>query len=535
MVNVEESDEIQLLLKGKWGQVWLLLQPHKNINIIHTLLLGVWLQQPDSALKQIPVLHTRDPMVEFVRAYLHLCIGNERDYKSSMAVLNRLKPRSWMIGWLQIEYLGRKREYFKQALLVEKHKKTTWAYLACLQSLDHQDINPSPLLEVLNDQHHDLAEILRGRLQLVTASFRQGVARFDRLIVENSYYKELAAYYRLQSAALGSDLSGSLKAGDLAARHFHIDKPMGELWLVLSLCVPAAFSSSPERIIHLKRIFHHDNNFKIIINSYELIYYWITGKYKEAYLCLVQVRKFTDIELFSNRHHKIYLQYILNLCVFWQDFKFLYSTELDAPIEILHVIGESHCLSPNKAYFQYKGRRIQAKSHFVMGLKMWHLGSSAHNYHKAIFNIQLESISQGSLLLVAIGEIDCRPDEGIWLVAKNHNKELRSVAMDTVFNYLEYLDKSFLNKGFNNITLQGVSAPAYPLIEILGPSDIKKFLQMIRYVNELLCAGANARGWGFLDVHAATATDEGISNKKWHIDGHHLRPIFYNHVDQWLV
>ena len=53
------------------------------------------------------------------------------------------------------------------------------------------------------------------------------------------------------------------------------------------------------------------------INSYELIYYWITGKYREAYLCLAQIRELTDIDLFSNRHHKIYLQYILNICYYF--------------------------------------------------------------------------------------------------------------------------------------------------------------------------------------------------------------------------
>ena len=536
MKNSEANDDFKLLLEGKWGQLWNLLKQDQSKNIRHTFLLGAWAQQPALALKQIPVLHTRDPMIEFVRAYLQLCIGNEHEYKSSMAMLNRLKPTSWMIGWLQIEYLGRKREYSKQAQLVEKHRNMSWAYIACLQSLDHQGIDPLPLLKVLHDQQHHLAEILRGRLELVTGSFDQGVARFDRMIGENSDYKILAAYYRLQTATQGSDLGASLKAGDLAARHFQIDKPMGELWLRLSLCVPAAFSSTLERIIHLKKIYHDDNNFKLIISSYELIYYWISGKYKEAYGCVDQARAFYDNDdNLLYRHHKIYFKYILNLCMAWQDFKLLYTSKPNTDIEILHVIGESHSLSPNKAFFQWASVRVQAKSYFVMGLKMWHLGSTGHNYHKAGFNIQLANIPQGSLLLVAVGEIDCRPDEGIWMVAKKNNKDLYTVATDTVGSYIEYLDKSFFNKGFKNITLQGVPAPAYPLSGVRDPSDINEFLQMIRYVNNLLYTGAKDRGWNFLDVHTATTTDEGISNNKWHIDGYHLKPIFYDQVDQLLV
>ena len=58
---------------------------------------------------------------------------------------------------------------------------------------------------------------------------------------------------------------------------------------------------------------------------------------------------------------------------------------------------------------------------------------------------------------------------------------------------------------------------------------------MIRLVNKLLCSGAKERGWNFLDVYSATTTDTGISNKKWHLDAHHLKPVFYAQVEEWLI
>jgi hypothetical protein len=273
-----------------------------------------------------------------------------------------------------------------------------------------------------------------------------------------------------------------------------------------------------------------------MISSYKLIYYWICGKYKEAYTCVAQIQVFYDDndESPSNRHHKIYSQYILNLCIAWQDSKFLYLEKPDTEIETLHVIGESHSLSPNKAIFPWVGKQVQAKCYFVMGLKMWHLASAHQNYHKASFNIQLANIPQRSMLLVTVGEIDCRLDEGIWMASKKQAKNYSSVVTDTINGYLGYLDKSFSNKIFTNITLQGVPAPAYSVDELRSTGYVNEFLQMIRLVNELLCTGAKHRGWRFLDVHAATSNDEGVSNKQWHIDGHHLKPSFYAQSGQWL-
>jgi len=58
---------------------------------------------------------------------------------------------------------------------------------------------------------------------------------------------------------------------------------------------------------------------------------------------------------------------------------------------------------------------------------------------------------------------------------------------------------------------------------------------MVREVNEQLKQGALSKGWGFLDIYAATVGDDGRSNEKWHLDGWHLQPAFYARAKDWLI
>ncbi|MBC5765168.1 tetratricopeptide repeat protein [Ramlibacter albus] len=178
----------------------------------------------------------------------------------------------------------------------------------------------------------------------------------------------------------------------------------------------------------------------------------------------------------------------------------------------LYVIGESHSLVPAHAVFPWVDGPVRAQPRLVQGVKMHHLGSKALNQWQAAIRAQLESVPADAQVLFTIGEIDCRPDEGIWKAHKAGKGALAYLVKNTVAGYVEWVAA---NVGARKVTLQGVPEPRR------SPDDA--FLAMVADVNARLREACAARGWNFLDVHAATAGAQG----KWHLDDFHLKPAFY--------
>jgi hypothetical protein len=234
----------------------------------------------------------------------------------------------------------------------------------------------------------------------------------------------------------------------------------------------------------------------------------------------------------GGRVHQIFYKYILSLCIHWESNQHLYKIKEHS--HTLTVIGESHSLSPHLATFKLGDAIYRAQSAFVMGCKMFHLGAKNTTIYQAEVSDHLKAISPSSAVMFTIGEIDCRPDEGIWQVAKKKGSNVLNLVRETVDNYLDFISSQTSKHEFSKIIIQGVPAPAYSLTEKQDPRDAAGFLQMIRAVNERLKEGAEGYGWKFLDVYRATANPFGTSNKKWHLDGWHLKPSFYQEADQWL-
>lgn len=466
-----------------------------------------------------------------------MCAGRSKELTKAMAYLDRLAPNSWMSGWISLEHLGRSGNYEKQAIVFGKLVEYPWAYVACLQSLDHFGISPQYLLAKISTQNpqHPLAEILRARLELSSGQTEDAINRFDGAIEKTSDYQGVAAYYRLSARLAEGDVISSMKAGDIAARHFQIDKPMADLWLCISLSLPAAWGSTPQRIKHLLTLAPEDKRFVGVLASYALIWHWVMGQYSEAYAWARQCPDFHQLpENLKDINQQIYFKYILQLCVAWERTNNLYQLP-PREVQILHVLGESHALAPSNAVFLWRGKLVHAKTHFAMGIKMWHLASEVKNHFRACFEARLASIPAGSSVLITVGEIDCRPNGGIWVAAKKNRRDLAQMVDVTVEGYLSWLDDAISNKKFAEVTLQGIPAPAYPLTGPFDPGDIPGFLDMIKLVNDRIKAAALYRGWSFLDVYAATVAEDGTSNRCWYIDGFHLHPAFYAEADKWRL
>lgn len=230
---------------------------------------------------------------------------------------------------------------------------------------------------------------------------------------------------------------------------------------------------------------------------------------------------------------KAFFTYLTELLLFRQRHPALYQPVTS--LAQVEVIGESHCLSPAHSHFTWGTESCLSLPRFIMGIKMHHLARPSVHRMKLLLAQHLSRIGTNSHLLFAIGEIDCRPQEGIWMSAKKGKDSLQEIIAKTIDGYLLWLKNALAGKSFASVTVQGIPAPGNSLAGVISAEEQPVFLAMIREVNVRLKEGAMQLGWDFLDVYTATAGPDGCGNRQWHLDGIHLSPGFYQEAQRWRI
>ena len=274
----------------------------------------------------------------------------------------------------------------------------------------------------------------------------------------------------------------------------------------------------------------NDRRYQGLLACYAMLRAWLEGKVDTV---MAIAHQYADFESFpdidADRAMRVFYRYVHQLAQASQP-----CASLPTPPIKLNVIGESHCLSPANSVFNWHGQLVQARARFIMGVQMHHLAQPGKNIYKQHMLSHLDDVDDGPLLLT-IGEIDCRPVEGMWKAAARTNMPLNDLMDLTVSGYFSFLDQILLGRKFSSITIQGIPAPGYDLTDRRDPGDKQGFIAMIRRTNCLLEAGARSRQWHFLDIHAATTKCNGLGNGLWHLDRYHLAPAFYQHAMQSMA
>jgi tetratricopeptide (TPR) repeat protein len=192
----------------------------------------------------------------------------------------------------------------------------------------------------------------------------------------------------------------------------------------------------------------------------------------------------------------------------------------------VQVIGESHALALAGLVARWTDGLARFAASLLMGAQMSLIGAGVPNRWRTQLDAHLERLPKGSDLLFTIGEIDCRPEHGIWQTHRRTKEPPDVIAERLVARYLDHLANAC--RGFGAVAIQGVPAPNREIGPLLRPGeDTGAYLAMFEAVNAALAAGAAARGWRFLDVYGPTRAADGRANGLWHIDDHHLSPLFY--------
>lgn len=222
-----------------------------------------------------------------------------------------------------------------------------------------------------------------------------------------------------------------------------------------------------------------------------------------------------------NRPAQAYCRYLGNLLSWWRETGAQYQGyELK---ENLYVIGDSHILSTHGLPLALDSKPLMAKGLWIEGCKQWHLGNDEVNAYKRQFASMVAALPFDANILIAVGEIDCRPNEGIFSAwKKDPHTSLEALAEKTINNFVNYVSAT-ANAHARTLIIQGVPATNYDL-EAMSADDAMLYCRMMEYFNTVLRHRTFNAGMCFLDVFAMTNLGDGRANGAWHIDANHLRP-----------
>ncbi len=511
---------------------------------LKAMLLAGWWQDLDAA-RHILGRYTPpklDALSHFALSYTALCLGDLPRFQDLQRSLPPTQPR-WMRHWLEIERLGRSLQARKQlqaanALLAQHRKAAPPDYLlvALLQSATHPLADKSALAHWLST----LPPAARQASPLVGALEICLGQPSERRAAPLAEMHPAVLYWHAHRLKKEGAVLDALPAFDQLARTGFIDLVGLRSWLTLSISMPQGLAAHGERAQFAINLVPDSLPIQGTVAGYAMISAWNRGDYQQAHAIVQRFHPYlklpkTDLV----RNTQIFFAYAGKLCLHWQAHPQLYQRPTGpshpAPLPALVAVGESHSMTLANLYFPWQVGTVKGLTAFVMGAKMHHLGDTAAHYQGECVRLHLEGLKTKPVhLLMTIGEIDCRPDEGLWPLHRKTGQPLDALIERTVSGYIDFLQRTLVGHQLASITVQGIPAPGYAFEEDKDPGDIPGFVAMIRAVNDCLRAKSLAAGFNFLDVHAATVGADGRGNGRWHLDGYHLSPAFYRQAQDWL-
>jgi Tetratricopeptide repeat len=215
---------------------------------------------------------------------------------------------------------------------------------------------------------------------------------------------------------------------------------------------------------------------------------------------------------------KAYYDFITKLLAWRKSNKIINKSD-----KYIYVIGESHALSYHDIQVIFENNYMVCKSSWIAGCKQWHLGSLERNVYKNHFMSIASQIPVASTVVLTIGEIDCRINDGILNYCNKYpENDVREIALTTIESYLKFILQVTGNANWR-VIIQGVPFPNLGLLDLMD-EDRCKLTEFISFFNRILRSKALDYGFGFLDVHALTSGKSEKLNNSWHLDLHHLSP-----------
>ncbi len=227
------------------------------------------------------------------------------------------------------------------------------------------------------------------------------------------------------------------------------------------------------------------------------------------------------------RHMKAYFNLLKELLSIYKNQQQLFSNDQQSKTKIL-MIAESHCFAFNH---QKLANNINShvESRLVIGAKVWHLIQKGDNQYKSAFISALDSAETGSKVILGFGEIDCRPDEGIFVHHKKSGKKIKTIIMDMLDKYIAFIQQETKLRQLTPL-IYGVPAPDYTRLPKLDDLDKQAFFELIAFFNEYLKKLSTENGWLFIDIYNKTCDLELCSSGKMYMEKFHVSPTIIHEL-----
>lgn len=477
-----------------------------------------------------------DPVVNFFLTLFYIYMQDKNSFLKLRSLKLSYNQSSWMHNWLRIEFFSRNSQLTEQYKLVNNiinensGKLPNWVKAVMTRSIVIKEPNVDQLKKFCVKK-----KLIKSNEQLDKALCSvAGLFSTDELLREDS--TDLFPLLKLKKAYLlrSTSMLESLKAFDDFANTKMFTIKSSREWISLAMSLPIDYRGIVQRIEFLKKTGPAYENLEAAYHSDIMILAWITGELDPIIRAANKYTNFTSSLIPQFRYERVFFLYVLRLLNVFINEGHIYNKKPSA--EVIYVFGESHSLSLTRLSFNIENNSYSVKNKFLKGIKMYHLSNSNKNYLSKSFLEHLSYIPNKSNLIFTIGEIDSRPNEGIWKNSYHKKIDYHLVVDNTVDGYIEFLFENLSKVEPDLVIIQGIPAPGYELVEDMNPYNEEEFLDMIAYLNSRLKLKSLAAGYIFLDVYAATVNDKGTGNGKWHLDGFHLTPLFYvEEAEKWLI
>ena len=409
---------------------------------------------------------------------------------------------SFFNEWIRVEKIVRTRDFEKLLILLQdlNSNQEEWIYSAILNGLGYNEINTNFEVAKLIKQ----IKIAKGNKylkELVILRLTSGQGYAGNFV---SQYQDLILHYKYSRLAK-NDLALLYK------KNGRIKEAIDLLYDVL-LIEPLSKKHMYELLSSYISFPHRQNEFLDLIDicerfapkqigtkgglaTYKIIYLWLNKSYQELIDVLVRNLDFRDVTL--PKSERSLLTFYKYIALLGQCFAKNQSSYNNLKVRKLLVFGESHSLNLNGLNVNVANKQYICESKFIMGIKMHHVANNNLDERTASLKAHLLNISNFSDLMFCIGEIDTRPDEGIWPTSVKTGQPLVSIINITVRKFINNI-KGMLPDGHKGmVIIQGIPAPCYDPREIIGEMNLDKFLGMFIVLNKRLQEESNKYGWIF--------------------------------------
>ncbi|MFT7430540.1 MAG: tetratricopeptide (TPR) repeat protein [Colwellia sp.] len=396
------------------------------------------------------------------------------------------------------------------------------------------------------EAHNNLSVILKelGRLDEAEVNIRQAITlKSDYAEAHNNLGITLKEQGKLDASEVSFRQAISLKSDNPAAHNnlgttLRLMGRLDEAEVSLRQAIMLKPDFAPA-MLNLSTVLNYMNNLDAAIHSYKkvlkidadnlglkagvslAILKFLEGDFAQSKKHLLAASKIKEKLSLQFKNEQIFYSYLLTI-LNWHEAQYNDRSSLISNKNI-YVIGESHSLVNHWLQVQRSGRNFLGKALLIEGCMQWHLGNPVRNQYTIKLEKIINSLPKRSDILLAIGEIDCRLNNGIIKHNKKYpEKHLNEIVIATVENYLNYIFE--LNDSLdNNIVIQGVPCPNINITNI-PEEEITELIEVIKMFNYELKSRSKEKGFGFLDLHKITNRGDGFSNSKWHTDAYHISP-----------